>query len=82
MTSLKFNNGARAMSKVERRLREREEARKAAIAAKRQEKERETRAEETSQHFAVQFTSKKAGLIHKHKRYRHASRYFAQLSLQ
>ena len=51
------------MSKIESRLREREEARKAAVAARRLEKEKESRTEETSQYFTEQFTSKKKGNI-------------------
>ena len=42
-------------------MREREEARKAAIAARRLEKEREGRPEETAKDYSQQFTSKKAG---------------------
>ena len=49
------------MSKIEARLKEREEARKAAVAARRLEKEREGRPEETAKYFGQQFTSKKAG---------------------
>ena len=51
------------MSKIESRLREREEARKAAVAARRLEKEKETRAEETYQYFTEQFSLKKTGLF-------------------
>lgn len=51
------------MSKIEARLREREEARKAAVAARRLEKEREARPEETAKYFSEQFTSKKAGKL-------------------
>lgn len=49
------------MSKIELRLREREEARKASVAARRLEKEKDTRAEETSEYFTEQFSRQKAG---------------------
>ena len=49
------------MSKIEARLRERDDARKAAVAARRLEKEKDSRAEETSQYFTEQFSLQKTG---------------------
>ena len=51
------------MSKFETKLRERDEARKAAVAARRLEKEKESRTEETSQYFTEQFSSQKRGPV-------------------
>ena len=45
------------MSGIESRLRERDEARKAAVAARRLEREKESRVEETSEYFSEQFSS-------------------------
>lgn len=50
------------MSKIEARLKEREEARKAAIVARRLEKEKDSRTEETYQYFTEQFSLQKTGL--------------------
>ena len=49
------------MSKIESRLKEREEARKAAVAARRLEKEKDSRTEETYQYFTEQFSLQKTG---------------------
>ena len=49
------------MSKIEARLRERDEARKAAVAARRLEKEKDSKAEETSQFFTEKFSLQKTG---------------------
>ena len=49
------------MSKFETRQREREETRKAALLAKRLEKEKEARPEETFQHFTQQFATQVKG---------------------
>lgn len=49
------------MSKFEVRQRERDVARKAAIAARLVEKEKESRTEETSKYFTEQFSLQKTG---------------------
>lgn len=50
------------MSRIETRLREREEARKAAIAARRQEKEKDSRKEESYQYFSEQVSIQVTGI--------------------
>ena len=50
------------MSRIEARLKEREEARKAAIAARRLEKQKESRAEETYDYFSQQFSLQVTGV--------------------
>ena len=50
------------MSRIESRLRERDEARKAAMAARRLEKEKESRVEETPEFFSQQFSSQVKGM--------------------
>ena len=50
------------MSRIESRLRERDDARKAAVAARRLEKEKESRVEETSEFFSQQFSSQVKGM--------------------
>ena len=49
------------MSRLDVRLKERDEARKAAIAARRLEKEEKSKPEETASYFREKFTSQKAG---------------------
>lgn len=49
------------MSKFEVRQRERDEARKAAVVARRLEKEKESRTEETSEYFTEHFSLQKTG---------------------
>lgn len=50
------------MSSVEARLKEREEARRAAAERRRAERESDRRPEETVGYFSQQFAAKKAGL--------------------
>ena len=49
------------MSSVEARLKEREEARRAATERRRVERERDKRPEEAAGYFSKQFAAKKAG---------------------
>ena len=51
------------MSSVEARLKEREEARRAATERRRVERERDRRPEEAAGYFSQQFAAKKAGLF-------------------